>query len=65
MKGILFRNMAGGLREGDAKLKIGPCAVTTGRGERYARNVECLRGLEGSYDFLNIHTYAEVKGYPT
>jgi hypothetical protein len=61
----LFRNMAGGVREGDAKLKIGPCAVTTGKSERYARSVECLRGLERSYDFLNIHTYAEVEGYPT
>jgi hypothetical protein len=61
----LFRNMAAGLREGDPRLKVGPCAVTAGKSDRYARSVECLRGLEALYDFLNIHAYAEVEGYPT
>jgi hypothetical protein len=61
----LFRSMAEGLREGDPGLKISPCAITTGKSERYAKSVDCLRGLEGLYDFLNIHSYAEVEGYPT
>ena len=51
--------------QGDPKLKIGTCALTTGKSEKYAKSVECIRGLEGLYDFLNIHTYAEVEGYPT
>jgi hypothetical protein len=61
----IFQNMAAGLRAGDSKLKIGPCAVTTGKSERYAKSVSCVQGLENLYDFLNIHTYAEVEGYPT
>ena len=56
--------MAAGLREGDPKLKIGTCASTTGKSEQYAKSVECIRGLERLYDFLNIHTYAEAEGYP-
>ncbi len=61
----LFENMAGGLRQGDPNLKVGPCAVTTGASEQYAKSVKCLQGLEKLYDFLNIHTYAQVQGYPT
>ncbi len=61
----LFKGMAKGLREGDARLKIGTCALTTGPSEKYAKSVECIRGLEDLYDFLNIHTYAELEGYPT
>jgi hypothetical protein len=61
----IFQNMAAGLRAGDPKLKIGPCALTTGKSERYAKSVSCVQGLENLYDFLNIHTYAEVEGYPT
>ena len=37
----------------------------TGKSEQYSKSVECIRGLDGLYDFLNIHTYAEVEGYPT
>jgi hypothetical protein len=61
----LFKNMAEGLRTGDPKLKIGTCAITTGKSEQYAKSVTCVKGLENLYDFLNIHTYAEVEGYPT
>jgi len=61
----IFENMARGLRAGDPGLKIGTCAVTTGPGDRYAKGVECVRGLEPLYDYLNIHTYAEVEGWPT
>ncbi len=61
----LFRNMAEGLRQGDPRLKIGTCALTLGKSEPYAKSVECIGGFEDLYDFLNIHAYAEVEGYPT
>jgi hypothetical protein len=61
----IFQNMAAGLREGDPRLKVGPCALTTGKSERYAKSVTCVQGLENLYDFLNMHTYAEMEGYPT
>ncbi len=61
----LFEHMAGGLRQGDPKLKVGTCALTLGESGKYAKSVKCVQGLEKLYDFLNIHTYAEVEGYPT
>ena len=61
----LFQSMAAGLREGDPKLKIGTCALTTGKSEKYSKSVACIRGFENMYDFLNIHTYAEAESYPT
>ena len=61
----IFENMARGLREGDPKLKIGTCALSLGDGDRYSKSVKCIQGLEGLYDFLNIHTYAEVEGWPS
>ena len=61
----IFENMAGGLREADPKLKIGTCALSLGDGDRYSKSVKCVQGLERFYDFLNIHTYAEVEGWPT
>jgi hypothetical protein len=61
----LFESMAKGLREGDPKLKIGTCALALGASDKYSKSVKCVQGLEDLYDFLNIHTYAEVEGYPT
>ena len=61
----IFENMARGLREGDPKLKVGTCAITTGKGDRYSKSVSCVEGLNDLYDFLNIHSYAEVEGWPT
>ena len=61
----LFQNMATGLRTGDPKLKVGTCAPTLDESGKYAKSVKCVQGLEKLYDFLNIHTYAEVEGYPT
>ena len=61
----IFDNMARGLREGDPRLKIGTCALALGKGDRYSKGVACIKGLEDRYDFLNIHTYAEVEGWPT
>ncbi len=61
----VFESMAKGLRKGDLKLKIGTCALTLGKSEKYSKSVRRLEGLNSLYDFLNIHTYAEVEGYPT
>jgi hypothetical protein len=61
----LFERMAAGLRAGDPKLKVGTCALALGKSDRYSKSVKCIEGLEPLYDFLNIHSYAEVEGYPT
>ncbi len=61
----IFENMATGLREGDPRLKIGTCALSLGKGDRYSKSVKCIEGLERLYDFLNIHTYAEAEAWPT
>src|SRR5262249_47464625 len=61
----LFKSMATGLRAGDPKIRIGTCAVTTGESEAYSKSVKCIEGLQDLYDFLNIHSYAQVEGWPT
>jgi hypothetical protein len=61
----LFEAMAGGLREGDPKLKVLTCNVTTGKSGNYEKSVSCVAGLETLYDVLNIHTYALADGWPT
>jgi hypothetical protein len=60
-----FENMARGFRAGDRKLRIATGAITTGKSHAYAKSVDCIAGLEPFYDILNIHTYAELKGWPT
>ncbi|HYF47947.1 MAG TPA: hypothetical protein VEJ63_00965 [Planctomycetota bacterium] len=62
---IMLEHMSKGLREGDPKLKILTCNLTAGKSHEYAKSVECLKGLESSYDILNIHVYAMVEGWPT
>ncbi len=61
----LFENMAQGFREGDPKLKILTCNMTTGKSGHYEKSVECVRGLEPLYDVLNIHTYAIAEKWPS
>jgi hypothetical protein len=61
----LFQAMANGLREGDPKLKIATCNLTTGKSGKYSKSVACVKGLESLYDVLNIHTYAVVEGWPS
>src|SRR5438132_11335983 len=61
----LFENMARGLREGDPKLKILTCNMTTGKSGDYEKSVSCVTGLDPLYDVLNIHTYAMSDGWPT
>ena len=61
----VFENMAKGLRDGDPKLQVVTCATTTGKSHAYAKSVTCVEGLEKLYDVINIHTYAQVEGWPT
>jgi serine/threonine-protein kinase ATR len=61
----IFEAMAKGLREGDPKLAVLTCNLVVGKSHRYAKSVDCVKGLEPLYDVLNIHTYAEVEGWPT
>jgi hypothetical protein len=61
----LFESMARGLRDGDAKLKIATCNVTTGKSGGYEKSVSCVAGFEDLYDILTIHTYAMADQWPT
>ncbi len=48
----LFQNMAGGLREGDPKLKVGPCAVTTARQRDVRQERQVSRGTRKAVRLL-------------
>ena len=62
---ILFENMAKGVRAGDPKMKTVTCATIAGKSDKYAKSLECVKGLEDLYDVINVHSYAQVKGWPT
>jgi hypothetical protein len=62
---IALQAMAEGIREGDPKLEIATCNLTTGRSGDYEKSIQCLKNLSGSYDVLNVHTYAQLEGWPT
>jgi hypothetical protein len=61
----IFEGMAKGLRKGDPKLKIATCNMVVGKSHRYAKSVDCIKGLESLYDVLTTHTYAEAEPWPT
>lgn len=61
----MFRAMAEGMRLGDPKLQIATCNVVTGRSGRYDKSVACVSGFPELFDVLNVHTYAELEGWPT
>lgn len=61
----MFRAIAGGLRAGDARLKILTCNLTTGKSGDYEKTVECVAKYPELYDVLNLHTYAQLEGWPT
>lgn len=61
----MLKAMAGGLRDGDPKLKIATCNLTTGKSGDYEKSVTCLDGLTDLVDVLTIHTYAQLEGWPT
>lgn len=61
----IFRAMAEGVRAGDPKLKIATCNLTTGQSGDYEKSVECVAKFPKLFDVLNIHTYAQLEGWPT
>lgn len=61
----MLRSMAEGIRAGDPKLKIATCNLTTGKSGGYEKSVACLEGLLPLFDILNVHSYAQLEGWPT
>jgi len=61
----MFKAMAEGVRAGDPKLKIATCNLTTGKSGEYEKSVDCVTKLSELFDVLNIHTYAQLEGWPT
>jgi hypothetical protein len=61
----IFKAMAEGARAGDPKLKIATCNLTTGKGSDYEKSVACVSAFPELFDVLNIHTYAQLEGWPT
>ena len=61
----MFKAMAAGIRAGDPKLKIATCNLTTGKSGEYAKSVDCVAGCPELFDVLNMHSYAQLEGWPT
>lgn len=61
----IFKAMAAGVRAGDPKLKIATCNLTTGKSADYEKSVECVAGCPELFDVLNVHSYAQLEGWPT
>ena len=61
----IFEHMARGIRQGDPNMTIVTCATDPVKSERYAKGLTCVQGLEDLYDVINIHSYAQVEGWPT
>lgn len=61
----MFKAMAEGIRAGDPKLKIATCNLTTGKSGDYEKSVDCVAMFPRLFDVLNIHTYAQLEGWPT
>lgn len=61
----MFRALAEGIRAGDPKLKIATCNLTTGPSGDYTKSVECVAESPELFDVLNLHTYAQLVGWPT
>ena len=61
----MFKAMAAGIRAGDPKLKIATCNLTTGKSGDYEKSVDCVAGYPELFDVLNVHSYAQLEGWPT
>ena len=61
----MFQAMAAGIRAGDPKLKIATCNVTTGKSGDYEKTVDCVAEHPELFDVLNVHSYAQLQGWPT
>jgi len=61
----IFKALAAGVRDGDPQLKIATCNLTTGKSGDYNKSVECVAGAPEWFDVLNVHSYAQLEGWPT
>lgn len=61
----MFKAMAEGIRAGDPKLRIATCNLTTGQSGDYEKSVACVEEHPELFDVLNVHTYAQLEGWPT
>jgi hypothetical protein len=62
---LLFEHAAQGMRRGDPKLQIATCAMYARPSGPYHKDLATVKGLESLYDVINVHSYAELAGYPT
>lgn len=53
------------LREGDPRLKIATCNVTTRKGGKYDKPIELFRPRLQQVDLFTVHTYAQTEAWPT
>ena len=60
-----FDAITAGIREGDPKLKIATCNVTTGKGGRYTKPLSLFLTRLDHVDIFTVHTYAQTDGWPT
>lgn len=61
----LFESMAQGFRAGDPRMKVVTCATFASPSGEYHKSLTCVQGLEPLYDAINVHSYAQVEGWPT
>ena len=61
----IFTHMAQGIRAGDPRLKIATCAVFDKPSGSYHKSISVFAGLEGLYDAISVHSYAQAEPYPT
>jgi hypothetical protein len=61
----MFKALAEGVREGDPKLKIATCNLTTGKSGDYEKSVACVQKHPELFDVLTLHTYAQLDNWPT
>lgn len=61
----MYESMAKGIRAADPKMLIATCAVAVGNKDRYSKDINILKGLEGLIDVLNVHVYSFEEHWPT
>jgi hypothetical protein len=61
----VFKAMATGIRAGDPNLTIATCNLTIGKSGDYEKSVDCVAAFPELFDVLNVHSYAQLEGWPT
>jgi hypothetical protein len=61
----IFKAMAEGVREGNARLKVATCNTETGGSDRYWKGASIFTPHLPLIDVLRIHRYAIKDGWPT